>query len=574
MPNETVSVNASEGGHFFTYDDFTASPDSTVHYWQGVPPARYPRWQQIDDNINPVLRSHQFVAFEIPLDGDNVIVKARLIYKSNLPSTLAIGEFFSLIVRGYDIDDWFLPDDGPESNIEGITIWNTLTTSAEVEVDLHVTSGDIEFAVADVEDPLQEIMNRAGWVKDNKAVFLIKTDDVITTTAPELIGCKQIAGTELVDYKFARLEIEYYYEPLPPGYDKHIWQTLEIEHSPEGENPRNDIEDTIEFEEDILGVHDRIRDVEQTLRFFETVSFYVTVVEVEYEDLLFFTEDIIGSRSSAITLEDDLILDQDISGDTYFQKNTLQELLFEEDIDYTRSYPRSLEDVVSFTDENTNSPGQAELTQQLTITQTIEIEAIVGTVTVEHTITFEEDFDENTIINSDLEDTLTLTQTILAYMESSLSVGEACGRFDLIWKPFTSEAFPNEPTITKRTIFLQYNDGFTLYGVDLPAPNFTDREELSLTRIQRKTRGGDLKTFSDDQWPKVRTFRYKFDNLTLELVEEFHTFLNQSLGRSITLIDHENRQWNGYIVNPQGEAANFARTCGSTTEFDFDGVEV
>ena len=154
-------------------------------------------------------------------------------------------------------------------------------------------------------------------------------------------------------------------------------------------------------------------------------------------------------------------------------------------------------------------------------------------------------------------------------------MAELSGAPDINYKPFKGlrlrgvPSMPRKPTLVKGSIILSL--GST--SVDLPAPNFQDREEMLLTRIQRKTRGGTLKTFSDRIWPSVRTFRYKFDNLQLSKIEEFHSFLDTTLGLQVHLVDHEGREWDGYIVNPQGEATNFARTCGSTTEFDFDGVE-
>jgi len=152
---------------------------------------------------------------------------------------------------------------------------------------------------------------------------------------------------------------------------------------------------------------------------------------------------------------------------------------------------------------------------------------------------------------------------------------EECG-FDVQWKPFAdaSVEFPDKPTlIVSNNITLQCPPTAPTEMIMLPVPLMSDREEMQYTRIQRKTRGGVLKVFRDDDWMKIRTFRFKFEGLSDALVEDFFEFLAATLGLKIRLLDHEGREWDGYIVNPQGEAAQYFRQCGETTEFDFEGVE-
>lgn len=103
------------------------------------------------------------------------------------------------------------------------------------------------------------------------------------------------------------------------------------------------------------------------------------------------------------------------------------------------------------------------------------------------------------------------------------------------------------PTLTPAaTLTLQYGDTVIV----LPSPNFGNSERLSFTRINRKTRGGDLMVFRDQAWPKDDILTYEFDHLSEPIAQSLLRFFAQTLGRDVTLTDHESRKWIGYVLTP------------------------
>ena len=84
-------------------------------------------------------------------------------------------------------------------------------------------------------------------------------------------------------------------------------------------------------------------------------------------------------------------------------------------------------------------------------------------------------------------------------------------------------------------------------------PVFGNEDQLSFQRINRKTQGGDLTIFRDNDWPKTEVLKliFSFDkesdrNYLLE-------FVRLSTGQIVQYRDHENRLWEGFITNPGTE---------------------
>lgn len=89
--------------------------------------------------------------------------------------------------------------------------------------------------------------------------------------------------------------------------------------------------------------------------------------------------------------------------------------------------------------------------------------------------------------------------------------------------------------------------------------------------MDRVTRGGDRKIFSDLGWGSTQSFELTITNIcnTTVTIDNIIDFLNTSLGEEIGLLDWENRQWKGIIVAPETEVT--PTTTGHTVRIVFEG---
>ena len=102
----------------------------------------------------------------------------------------------------------------------------------------------------------------------------------------------------------------------------------------------------------------------------------------------------------------------------------------------------------------------------------------------------------------------------------------------------------------------------------LRAPKFGNSEKLQFTRIGRYSRGGDLTVFMDPMWPRTDVFHFDFEYLSEAQVDALLIFYNSTLGRTIQLTDSNSRQWNGYIITPDGPIIQ-PKVHGYSASFDF-----
>lgn len=86
--------------------------------------------------------------------------------------------------------------------------------------------------------------------------------------------------------------------------------------------------------------------------------------------------------------------------------------------------------------------------------------------------------------------------------------------------------------------------------ITLRPPEFDNVQSISLDRISRKTRNGDLIIFRDPNWVKNEVFKYSFVYLTQRQVYDLLNFIQLSLGQNVTLVDYEGRIFVGTIISP------------------------
>lgn len=127
------------------------------------------------------------------------------------------------------------------------------------------------------------------------------------------------------------------------------------------------------------------------------------------------------------------------------------------------------------------------------------------------------------------------------------------------------------PTITTNELVTFTYQG---YSFSIRKPDFDDAYTDDLTRISRRTRGGDILISRDSIWPSVKNFTMRFTFLSQSDVDKLLSFMKLTLGKQCTYRNYDNVLWTGYITNPQAEAVQTGRSnFGLTLEFQGEVVE-
>lgn len=149
---------------------------------------------------------------------------------------------------------------------------------------------------------------------------------------------------------------------------------------------------------------------------------------------------------------------------------------------------------------------------------------------------------------------------------------------------FTTSYFANNyfaPRYFPKIGAIVLDDGVTLiFGdlkVNLKRIKFGNSLIIDHTRINRETRGGEIKIFRDELWTRQKRTNYSFEALSTEDVRELKNFILTSLGQDITLIDYEGGEWIGTVLNPDMEIIQTHENdpCGFyDVEIQFEGIRV
>lgn len=86
---------------------------------------------------------------------------------------------------------------------------------------------------------------------------------------------------------------------------------------------------------------------------------------------------------------------------------------------------------------------------------------------------------------------------------------------------------------------------------DLRNPQFGNQNKVDTNAVVRRTRTGQLISFRASTWPTMEAFKYKFVGLSKATRDSLVSFLAQTSGKLIGIMDHENRSWTGVVVNAQ-----------------------
>ena len=103
-------------------------------------------------------------------------------------------------------------------------------------------------------------------------------------------------------------------------------------------------------------------------------------------------------------------------------------------------------------------------------------------------------------------------------------------------------------------------------------PELNNSERFQFARINRTTRGGDLKIFSDSTWPKQESLKVQIESLTTAQKDSLVTFFEDFIGLEIGLLDDEDRQWKGLITQPDADITDVnGDGCTYAVIFEFEG---
>ncbi len=132
---------------------------------------------------------------------------------------------------------------------------------------------------------------------------------------------------------------------------------------------------------------------------------------------------------------------------------------------------------------------------------------------------------------------------------------------------------PSQPTITEAD---QISFGFpaaapstTLY---FGKPEWGNIHEVYQRRIDRKSRGGKRIIYHDSTWRQHEIIKITLTGLTEAQTMNLLTFFNNSAGDRVKYIDHESREWEVVILNPDEQIVRDGNVCDNTVSIEMETI--
>jgi hypothetical protein len=194
-------------------------------------------------------------------------------------------------------------------------------------------------------------------------------------------------------------------------------------------------------------------------------------------------------------------------------------------------------------------PLYGEAVSVLSLSQVLDAARAIGNP---QTITFGQVATGNLVRGVTLEHSLDLASLVAYY---------------LVKRSFyvTSTPIPNPPVQN----FVYFQQGSTSIAFPRPEPGNVLRFDFS--RINRRSRGGDLILFRDEQWPKTKTHTLTFNWLSEIQKQQLLTFMQNTIGQIVVYVDHYGYTWDGFIMTPAAQFTQESLNNKSVT-LDFQGV--
>lgn len=117
-------------------------------------------------------------------------------------------------------------------------------------------------------------------------------------------------------------------------------------------------------------------------------------------------------------------------------------------------------------------------------------------------------------------------------------------------------------------IFTYNNTYFTFRN-----PSIGNSDEISFQRINRRSRGGDLILFRDQDWPKTEVLHLTFNFSQEDEARRLINLIRATIGKFINYRDHENRLWSGIIQNPDAELVQVGKNTYQI-QINFEGDQI
>jgi len=103
-------------------------------------------------------------------------------------------------------------------------------------------------------------------------------------------------------------------------------------------------------------------------------------------------------------------------------------------------------------------------------------------------------------------------------------------------------------------------------------PEYGNSEETQPRRVFKRSRGGRLLIARATIWPKDTNINFKCTALSQAKAAEVLVFIQDSLGKLITLDDQDNRIWTGILEHPEDIVVRQLGDCNYEAEFNLSMV--
>lgn len=170
---------------------------------------------------------------------------------------------------------------------------------------------------------------------------------------------------------------------------------------------------------------------------------------------------------------------------------------------------------------------------------------------------------------------LILSQTVVVHVVRALNVVSTLNLSDVAGVYLRRVNFIQLPSSQVPILPVDNKVRFTFaaLSVELPRPELENGLRLDFTRINRRTRGGDLVVFADSAWPKTKTLTLRFMFYGETKAENVRSFLKQTLGKQVQYEDHYGATWQGLIMTPAAEIVQENRFLKSVA-LEFQGMRI
>ena len=412
----------------------------------------------------------------------------------------------------------------------------------------------------------------------------------------------EVAGTVTDD---GELRIErvwanvLYQEGSATTHNESVTQNLSLTHEARLVDIREDVENTLNIQDEFVGIFTFSRELENALTLTDLVSKSIDGVAENTLDLVdeVFEFNLVNDREpagnflvlvqevltlSSIEVNQNLGLTQDAVGRGAIRPAITQWLFLSSRT--STPHRRFVTDTLSLVSVGyTPIVVTANASNNLVLVDYVRMPT-VSTLNLTQSVSFGFDIRAENTLN--ITDSFHLEGIWIRAVTHDLGIGHAftwmedtpCNRkqYTPFQGEYTTRLDVTPPYTALTSPRTSATDRFVLYTIGrateivLRAPELDNRDRNAYTRVNNETRGGKLIVYSDPIWPKVRTLALTIIGLTESEVDDLQTFLQDTVGQLIGLEDWEGNEWQGFITHPDEVATQDGKNRW-TVSFEFEG---